>query len=346
MSVLSHHYVRVILSYIIGLFIATVVSIRALWYIIRNADKAFYNKDRIEMPPCLTDESLGTHRYIHLEKVRLHYVVNGEEGKPLMLLLHGFPEFWYSWRHQLREFSKDYRVVAVDQRGYSDSDKPSGINSYKIANMVDDVKQLIPALGYRSCVLVGHDWGGAISWLFAAKYPDMVDKLIIMNCPHPTVFQKYMSSHLAQFKKSWYMFLFLIPFVPEFYFRMTDYKMLNGTFRSTRMGVVDKSKMTDEDMEAYKYAFSRPGSDTGSINYIRAMFHNKTTRADFQKITSPTLLIWGCQDGALEKGMAPLAQPLVENLKIEYIEDASHWVQMDRPDRVNKLIRQFLAADN
>ncbi|ESP03583.1 hypothetical protein LOTGIDRAFT_224222 [Lottia gigantea] len=346
MSILNHRAIRLVLAYSIGSVIAAIACIRALWYIVRNPKTAFNRKDRIDPPSCLFDDSLGTHQFIHLENVRLHYVVNGSEDKPLMVLLHGFPEFWYSWRFQLKEFAKDYRVVAVDQRGYSESDKPPGIKNYAVTNMVEDLKQLIPALGYNSCVLVGHDWGGAISWSFAAKYPHMVSKLIIMNCPHPAVFQKYMTSHLAQFKKSTYMFFFLIPWIPEFIFKLADYHRLSVIFRSNRMGVVDKSRITDEDMEAYKYSFSRDGCDTGSLNYIRAMFHTPlTAKQGLKTITSPTLFIWGCRDGALEAGMVPLAKKYVDNLQIEYIEDASHWVQMDKPDVVNNLMKKFLAKE-
>ncbi|KAJ8303994.1 hypothetical protein KUTeg_017577 [Tegillarca granosa] len=156
-------------------------------------------KKRTEIPKCLYDPSLGTHGFILLEEVKLHYVANGKEGKPLMLLLHGYPEFWYSWKYQLKEFSKDYRVVAIDMRGFGESDKPSGVSNYKIETVANDVKQLIPALGYSQCTLVGHDMGALVAWMFVTEHPQMVKEMIIMNVPYPTAAAKYMRTIVLNF---------------------------------------------------------------------------------------------------------------------------------------------------
>ncbi|XP_046354764.2 epoxide hydrolase 4-like [Haliotis rufescens] len=323
----------------IGCFLSLFVLIRMVIVIVKSRGRISWK--RRDMPDCLRDPALGTHNYVHLEHVRLHYVAAGDEDKPLMLMVHGFPEFWFSWRYQIREFKKDYRVVAIDQRGYSESDAPSGVNSYNVGELANDIKQLIPALGYKSCVLVGHDWGGAAAWTVAGIYPELVDKLIIMNCPHPLSFTKYVATHMAQFRKSWYMFFFYVPLLPELYFCIRDRKMLEVALTGSIMGV-RCTKFSPDEIEAYKFAFPTLGSFTGPVNYIRAV--TRTVPPRQKKITAPTLLIWGCQDGALEKGLAPLAGKYTDSLTIKYVDDSSHWVQMDCPDVVNAHMRDFLSV--
>ncbi|XP_046582552.1 epoxide hydrolase 4-like [Haliotis rubra] len=296
-------------------------------------------KKRYVIPSVLNDPELGTHGYVQLEEVKIHYVAHGDESKPLMLFVHGFPEFWYSWRYQLREFKKDYRVVAIDTRGYGDSDKPSGVANYQVSKVVEDLKQLIPALGYRSCVLVAHDFGGAIAWALTALHPDLVDKLIVMNCPHPGIFRSYMEKSLAQLKKSWYIFFFQIPFVPELMMRVNDMKALEKMFTG-RQGGLTSDNCSADDIEAYKYVFSKPGAATCAINYYRA-----TTRYPAKKIpriSCPVLTIWGCKDVALESSLAAAANAFVDNHTVKYIDEASHWVMIDTPEEVNKHITDFL----
>uniref|UniRef100_A0A0B6ZKI8 AB hydrolase-1 domain-containing protein n=1 Tax=Arion vulgaris TaxID=1028688 RepID=A0A0B6ZKI8_9EUPU len=330
------------LIFIINLSIAfTVLTLTRLWFlvIIKGPRKIFARKIFHTVPECLTDSSLGTHGYLHLEEVRIHYVSKGSDDKPLMLLLHGFPEFWYSWRFQLKEFSKNYRVVAIDQRGYGDSDKPQGISQYRLERMVKDVRQMIPALGYRSCTLVGHDWGGAVTWAFSGCYPNMVEKAVVLNCPHPDVFQRYLHSHWSQFWKSWYMFFFLLPILPEIYIGLSGLKFFDIIFLGKKGGVLTGAT-TQEDVEAYKYLFQTFNSRTGPINYIRAGMIYGT---NMQRVTKPMLLVWGCRDIAIEKGQAELCKEYADNLSVKYIENASHWVQMDEPEQVNKYIREFLS---
>lgn len=314
----------------------------AILLVTKGPRKMFERSKRDKEPECLGNKNLGTHGYLYLEDVRIHYVNNGSDDKPLMLLLHGFPESWYSWRFQLQHFNKDYRVAAVDLRGYGDSDKPSGISQYKIEHLVKDIKQIITALGYRSCVLVGHDWGGAISWAFAGTYPDMVDKVIILNSPHPQSFYKYLLSHWEQFKKSWYMFFFLIPVLPEIYISLSDMKFFDIIFLGKKGGVLTGAT-TRDDVEAYKYLFQKFGSLTGPINYIRASVIFGVPKRFHKKVTKPVLLIWGCRDLAIEKGQAEACQAYAENLTIRYLENASHWVQMDDPNKVNELIKEFIS---
>ncbi|CAH2311533.1 epoxide hydrolase 4 [Pelobates cultripes] len=188
--------------------------------------RTFHRVPRDIPPACLNDPSLGTHCYVRLKDsgLRFHYVAAGERGKPLMLLLHGFPEFWYSWRNQLREFKRDYRVVALDLRGYGETDAPPSKDSYKLDCIIVDVKDILDSLGYTKCVLVGHDWGGMIAWLVAICYPEMVTRLIILSFPHPTVFTEYILRHPSQLIKSGYYFFFQMPWVPELMYTVNDYK--------------------------------------------------------------------------------------------------------------------------
>ncbi|XP_063747149.1 epoxide hydrolase 4 isoform X2 [Eleginops maclovinus] len=171
--------------------LCTIVALLKLcWNIILRPTATFQWGVRETPPACLNDTSLGTHCYVRIKEsgLRFHYVAAGERGKPLMLFLHGFPEFWFSWRYQLREFKSEFRVVAVDMRGYGESDLPLSTDSYRFDSLVTDVKDIVEYLGYNRCCLVGHDWGGTIAWLFAINYPEMVTKLIVLNSPHPSVF--------------------------------------------------------------------------------------------------------------------------------------------------------------
>ncbi|XP_046366745.2 epoxide hydrolase 4-like [Haliotis rufescens] len=212
----------------IGCFLSIFVLIRMVFVGVKYRGKISWK--RYDMPDCLRDPALGTHNYAHLEHIRLHYVAAGDEDKPLMLMVHGLPEFWFSWRYQIREFKKDYRVVAIDQRGYSESDAPSGVNSYNLGELANDIKQLIPALGYKSCIMVGHDWGAGTAWTVAGMYPELVDKLIVMNFPHPLSFPKYVATHMSQFKRSWFQFFFSVPLLPELWFCIRDRRMLENSF--------------------------------------------------------------------------------------------------------------------
>lgn len=321
----------------------TVLTLMRLAYLMlaKGPRKMFARTVRDVEPAELSDPKYGNHGYLHLEDVRIHYVSDGSTEKPLMLFLHGFPESWYSWRYQLLEFSKTHRVVAVDMRGYGDSDKPIQISAYKLEKLVKDVKQIITALGYSSCTLVGHDWGGAITWTFTGCYPAMVDKAVVLNCPHPQGFRKYMMTHWAQFKKSWYMFFFLMPFLPEIYIGLSDLKFFDIIFLGKKGGI-QSGAMQKKDVEVYKYLFQKWYSLTGPINYIRAGLVYQLPSRLAQRVTKPVLLLWGCKDLALETGQAEACKDYAYNLTIQYLENSSHWVQMDEPDKVNAHIREFL----
>ncbi len=276
------------------------------------------------------------HDCIHTNGINLHYVTQGEG--PLMLMLHGFPEFWYSWRKQIPEFAKDHKVVAIDLRGYNDSDKPENKEAYVMAEFIADVKGVIEGLGYDRCILVGHDWGGAIAWNFAYAYPNLVEKLIILNLPHPAKFAQGLRTP-QQLLRSSYMFLFQLPFVPEMLIQFDDYKALESAFLGM---TVNKTAFTQEDLDAYKDAFAKRGAVTAALNYYRNIFQQGLTSQDWSVLDVPTLMIWGESDTALGKELTYGTEAYVRDFQIKYIPHCSHWVQQEQPQLVNQYIREFL----
>ncbi|XP_011353941.1 epoxide hydrolase 4 [Pteropus vampyrus] len=262
-----------------------------------------------------------------------------------MLLLHGFPEFWYSWRHQLREFKNEYRVVALDLRGYGETDAPFHRENYKLDCLITDIKDILDSLGYSKCVLIGHDWGGMIAWLIAICYPEMVMKLIVINFPHPNVFTEYILRHPAQLFKSSYYYFFQIPWFPEFMFSINDFKALKHLFTSHSTGIGRKGcQLTAEDLEAYIYIFSQPGALSGPINHYRNIFSCLPLK--HHMVTTPTLLLWGEKDAFMEVEMAEVTKIYVKNyFRLTILSEASHWLQQEQPNIVNKLIWTFLKEE-
>eukprot|EP01137_Pigoraptor_chileana_P025928 Opistho-2@96161 len=322
---------------LVGTIFACIVFPAMLFRIITNPVKFFATKDRKEEPAILRDAKFGEHAYINANGIRFHYVAKGKG--PLMLCLHGFPEFWYSWRHQIVEFSDRYRVVAVDMRGYGNSDKPSGIAPYALPTLLRDVAALIKALGHEKAVVMAHDWGGIVAWQFAMQYPELVDRLIIMNSPHPRAFEDAIS--LKQLAMSWYIFFFQIPFLPELMLRSFDYGSIKGSYTGKKMGAIRKDAFVADDIEAFKYAFSQPYAATAAINYYRNIFRHPQPR---RTIHTPTLIVWGEEDKALSKDSVEPTRKYVPNLTIKMVPGASHWVQQDRPEIVNAAVSAFLSA--
>lgn len=281
-------------------------------------------------------EASWKHEYITSNGIKLHYVTQGEG--PLMLLLHGFPEFWYSWRHQIPEFAKEFKVVALDLRGYNESDKPPNQSAYVMDEFVKDVEGVIKGLGYGSAVLAGHDWGGAIAWYFAYAYPELVDRLIVLNLPHPAKFAEGFFTP-QQLLRSSYIFFFQIPGLPELLLQASDYQAIETAFTGM---AVDKSAFTKADLDAYKDAAAKRGALTAMLNYYRNFNQQKLLSKDWSVLEVPTLLIWGENDTALGKELTYGTEAYVKDLHIKYIPNCSHWVQQEQPQLVNHYIREFL----
>jgi epoxide hydrolase 4 len=276
------------------------------------------------------------HDCIHTNGINLHYVTQGEG--PLMVCLHGFPDFWYSWRHQIPEFANDHKVVAPDLRGYNDSDKPASKEAYTMPEFIADIKGLIEGLGYQHCVLVGHDWGGMIAWNFAYTYPDMVKQLIVLNIPHMSKFSEGLMLP-QQLLRSWYIFFFQLPFLPELLIQFDDFKAIETAFAALK----NSPKFTEEDLNFYKDAFAKRGVLTSAINYYRNFFQSELLNRQWSILEVPTLMIWGEQDKALGKELSYGTEQYVKDFRIRYIPESSHWVQQQYPELVNQHIREFLA---
>lgn len=276
------------------------------------------------------------HQMMTVNGIQLHIVQAGPPDGPLVILLHGFPEFWYGWKNQIDDLAeRGFRVWAPDQRGYNRSDKPSGVAAYKLDNLAADVVGLIDASGHEQVFLAGHDWGAAVAWWVAIHYPQRLKKLVIANVPHPVVFTQYLRSSLKQLRKSWYFFFFQLPLLPEFVLARTGPKLLQnsglpGTF-------------TEEDLQHYEAAWSQPGAYTGMLNWYRAiMRHRPHTPAD-SRVHVPTLMIWGMQDVALDSAMAQPSIDLCDDGRLVLFEDATHWVQHDKAAEVSALMAEFLS---
>jgi pimeloyl-ACP methyl ester carboxylesterase len=283
--------------------------------------------------------ALPSHHFLSTNGVSLHYVTQGEG--PLMLFLHGFPEFWYSWRHQLAEFSSDYTCVALDLRGYNESDKPDGVDAYRMEELVQDVEGVIRKLGYDRCILVGHDWGGAIAWSFAYAHPEMLESLIVMNLPHPAKFAAGLQTP-QQLLRSWYIGFFQIPFLPELLIQAGDYWLIEQALRGM---AIRKEAFTDNDIRQFKAAAAKPGALTAMVNYYRALVSSSFLNRTWPVLEVPTLMIWGEEDTALGKELTVGTEDYVRDFHLRYIPNCSHWVQQEQPEQVNTYMGEFLALE-
>lgn len=275
-------------------------------------------------------------------QMTLHVALAGpERGKPV-ILLHGFPEFWWSWRYQILALAEaGYRVIAPDMRGYNTSDKPEATSAYRIENLVSDIAGLVRGLGYDKTHLVAHDWGGLVAWNVAASRPDVVDRLVIMNAPHPKLFQRELLSW-AQLKKSWYVFAFQVPRLPEL--RIQKLSTLESAFRGWSRR---REHFDDATIARYLEAVRQPGAARAMISYYRAGFRAFFTGdalrgSRLAPIRAKTMVIWGMDDRALGPKLIVGLEPHVSDLRIERIPEASHWVAQDAPEKVNALLIEFL----
>jgi epoxide hydrolase 4 len=285
-------------------------------------------------------------QYAKVNGLRLHYVTAGKG--PLIIFLHGFPEFWYEWKDQLHEFAADHRAVAPDMRGYNLSEKPASVDAYQINNLVEDVRALAEHLGYKKFILVGHDWGGVVAWSFAIAHPEYLSRLVIVNAPHLAVFARELASNPAQQKASQYMLLFRSPQAEQVLSANNYAALVNAVLGDgLKSGV-----FTEADKQAYITAWSQPGALTGGLNYYRAANVGPPTSTTpvaasapdptSQIVKVPTLVIWGEKDTALLTGNLDGMDQFVPNLTVKRIPDGSHWVIHEKPALVNGYIRDFI----
>ncbi|MHB8577138.1 MAG: alpha/beta fold hydrolase [Dehalococcoidia bacterium] len=284
-------------------------------------------------------ELLGLrHQYAVVNGIRMHYVERG--AGPLVILLHGFPEFWYSWRHQIDVLAPHFRVVAPDQRGYNLTEKPHLVSAYQMRNLTADVAALIRHLGEDEAIIVGHDWGGGVAWSFAIEHPRMTRRLIVLNCPHPAAMERGLRTW-RQLLRSWYIFFFQLPYLPEFLIRARNFAALERAFRDT---VIRKDTFSDDDIRAYKEAMAQPGALHSAINWYRAMVRSSWRGlGPTPAITAPTLVVWGEADTALGKELTYGMERWVNDLTLKYVPKTSHWVQQEQPELVNGHMLDFLS---
>ena len=282
----------------------------------------------------------SAHTSIRTNGVTLHVVTAGPPDGPLVLLLHGFPEFWYGWRCQIDALaSGGYHLLVPDQRGYGLSEKPQGLAAYTLDRLAADVVGLIAASGRDRAAVVGHDWGAAVAWWLGIRHPTWLERLGILNGPHPMVMSDHLRHHPAQLRRSWYIFYFQLPWLPEWSARAGNWRAAVRALRdSSRRGT-----FTDADLDRYREAWSRPGAFTAMLNWYRAILRHPPRLPRNPRVTVPTLIIWGAQDLVLGRELAVSSVEYCDRGRLVLIEEASHWVHHEEPERVNGLLLDFLA---
>ncbi|HEU5367240.1 MAG TPA: alpha/beta hydrolase, partial [Ktedonobacterales bacterium] len=277
--------------------------------------------------------------YLIVNGMRLHYAAAG--SGPLTILLHGFPEFWYSWRYQLSALAAMRRVVALDMRGYNLSDKPA--SGYDLATLSSDVRGVIEALGERRADIVGHDWGGLIAWTFAMREPDYLRRLVVLNAPHPATLTREWR-HPGQLRRSAYVGFFQLRGIAEDMIARDNFSFLWRTFRSADRG---RAWLADEDIQRYVDAIARPGALTAALSYYRQPVQSSAAAlSPARVIHAPTLLLWGELDRYLGPWMADGLEPWVSDLRVRRFSTAGHWLSQQIPERINTELLAFLGEDD
>ena len=294
-------------------------------------------------PALLDDPELGKHQFATVfGDIKLHYVEKGDRSKPLLLLLHGFPAFWYCWHYQIKDLAKDYWVVAVDMRGYGESAKPAGRENYSRELVAQDLFHLVLSLGRQSCMVVAHDWGGVIAYELAALRSSLVEKLVIINAPHPDAMEQVLQHSWDQIFRSWYVYLFQLPWLPEQVMQLDDFNMFDRMFHENPAA---RHHYPQEMIDAYKYTYGEPDALTPPLNYYRQNFGWRWRRdasVQVARITCPVLVIWGERDRALSPLLATTAARYADRCSVRLLPHASHWAMMEEPEQVNRFIREFI----
>jgi pimeloyl-ACP methyl ester carboxylesterase len=270
--------------------------------------------------------------------VNLNVWESGPENGPVIIFLHGFPEAGFAWMAQLLYFEKKgYRVLAPDQRGYNKSSRPQHAKAYRIKHLVQDAVSLITTITNNKVIVVGHDWGGGVAWHLAMQYPQLLERLIILNMPHPAVMHRMLQESGRQRMRSSYALFFQLPFVPEWVCRLRHFKLLERTLQRTSLPHTFGSTQ----LTSYKKAWSRPGALTGMINWYRA--YKFLEAESMEPIALPTLIIWGIQDFFLLPQMADASAALCTDVKLVMLKEATHWLHHEQPDKLARLIDEFIS---
>ncbi len=279
------------------------------------------------------------HDRVSVGSTTLHVVRAGPRDGPPVILLHGFPELWYGWRHQIPALARaGHRVIVPDQRGYAASDKPPRVADYRIDLLVDDVLGLMDTQGFDRAAVIGHDWGAAVAWRTAARAPERVERLGILNVPHPQVMLGALWSNPRQLLRSWYMFFFQLPWLPEWLLGRQRAKALAGMLQ----GSSGAGSFSRREIEVYREAWSQPGALRGMLAWYRAMIRMRPPQLP-GPIQPRTLMLWGARDAALGRELAPPSIERCRDGELVFLEQATHWVQHDAAEEVNQHLLAFLA---
>jgi pimeloyl-ACP methyl ester carboxylesterase len=280
--------------------------------------------------------------HVNVCGLRLHIVSAGPEDGPLAILLQGFPECWYSWRHQILTLVEaGYRVVVPDQRGYNLSEKPAGVPDYQLDRLTEDIHALIHTWGRKQAIVIGHDWGGVVAWKLAMDCPDAVEKLVVMNAPHPVAFARELRGNWEQRLKSWYALFFQIPWLPETLLTLSPLASAQLFFQRT---AVRRQAFSEADLEVMAAAMAQPGAMRSMIDWYRAALRYPSAQAN-KIIQAPTLLIWAEDDVALGKSLTLGLDAWLPKLTTHYIPGCGHWVQNEAPAEVNEQLLAFLEEE-
>jgi len=290
-----------------------------------------------------------THHQAVLNDVHLHYVAAGPPDGDLVVCLHGFPAFWYTWHEAIPALADaGYRVVAPDMRGYNRSAKPRGVAAYRMDELVGDVVGLIEHAGRQTAHVVGHDWGALVAWHLAAERPGVVDRLAILNAPHPSAYERELRSNPRQLLRSWYVLVAQVPRLPEYLLSRNDAALVGRLF--ARAGV-DGDAFSPAEVTRYREAFARPGVARASLNYYRAAVRETLRRlprggVGDLPIAAPTLVVWGEQDPALSVSVLDGLDRWAADLTVERLPVAGHWALAEAPECVVRSLLAFFAGED
>jgi epoxide hydrolase 4 len=279
-------------------------------------------------------------KIIRTNGIALNVIQAGPQDGTPIFLLHGFPEYWYGWRHQIEHLVwKGFRVWVPDQRGYNLSDKPEDVFDYRMDELVMDTIGLINAAGVDKANIVGHDWGAVVLWWLALRHPERVNKMAILNVPHPRVFQRHIRFNVKQILRSLYAGFFLLPALPEMSVKFNDSKVFARLIKATGL----RDTFSDEDMEKYREAWAQPHAVRSMINWYRAYARYNPAPPKSWRIKPQTLILWGLKDKALSSDLVEPSYDLCDNAELVTLEKATHWVQHDEKERVNQLLGMFFS---
>nr|XP_053639161.1 epoxide hydrolase 4-like isoform X2 [Cherax quadricarinatus] len=332
------HLVIAALEWVLAVVFGVAVLGKLVWLWGRGALRASLPRD--VPPPCLHYPALGRHKFVKLQNLKLHYVEAGSPENPLVVMIHGAPDFWFTWRRQIPSLSHDYWVVAVDMRGCGDSDTPRLRTHYTTPLLAEDVASLIRILGRKSAHLVCAGVGGQVGWYMCYHYPQLVTKMVLIHAPHPYVIRQQVNSLWMNYYKAWYMLFVRLPLLPEVAAHVNDTYLVDKFFSD----LVRSKAITEDEVEAYKFTFSRREDWTGTLHHIRQLdlrgIGDKEPLPDV--ITKPTLLIMGDSDPFLPLDTAYRSAEYVERITIRPMPGLGYLTHVSRAPQVNQVVGEFL----